>query len=262
MIYSVAIVLVLMFAMLFRARSMFALLSSQKRMRIGDYDGALRRVRWLTLGLPNVAALHNQGLILSLAGRPQEALRCYQRAMTMAGKGTYYAWERLYACLGYAMIDLRRYEEAEQYFHRAIESGDHTGNSQDGLAELRLVQGMEPERALDYARQAVAHAARQPGARVPGSYYAHEAWALAQIGRREEAREALEKATTVEPVSARSGASLHWRVGMVLLVLEEEAEARKHFRIAAAADPRGKYGRRCAEQLGYCVQTLPPKVVR
>ena len=55
--------------LLFQARGIFAVIFSHSRLDVGDYDGALRRAGWMSLGIPNVMCLHNQGLILSLGGR-------------------------------------------------------------------------------------------------------------------------------------------------------------------------------------------------
>jgi tetratricopeptide (TPR) repeat protein len=249
MIYLWAAVLLFVVVLLYRARGVLAVISSERNMRVGDYDGAIRKLRWFGLGRPNALVLHKKGLVLSLAGRPREAVECYRKALSVAQKSSGYPRERLQACLGYALMDLCRYEEAEQCFHHAIEQGDHTGNSQDGLAEIRLAQGIEPEKALAYAGQAIHHAKRRPDGRIPGSYFAHQAWALALLGRNEEARESLVLALSVPETNRRGSASLHWRAGMVLLAMNQTDEANSHFQIAHQADPRGKYGNRCRELL-------------
>src|SRR5271157_867672 len=213
--------------LLFRARGVFGVLLSEPKMRVGDYDGALRRLRWMSLGIPNVTALHKEGLILSLAGRPAEAEPCYRKALAMLRSDSRYPRERLLASLGYALLDLRRYAEAEQCFHAAIEAGDVTGNSQDGLAEMRLVRGVEAGQALDYARQAIEHAKRRPDGSVPGAYYAHQAWALALEGRSQEAREPLAEALRAPETRAPNNAGMHWRAGMVLLAMQRSDEARR-----------------------------------
>jgi tetratricopeptide (TPR) repeat protein len=233
---------------LFKLRGVFAMLLAERNMRVGDYNGALRTLHWVTLGFPTVTSLHREGLILSLGGRPAEAIPRYRQAIAKAQRGRYQI-ERLHACLGYALLDMGVYDEAEQCFHRAIEAGDHTGNSQDGLAEVRLYQGIEPEQALSYARQAIQHAQRRGGGRVNGSYYAHEAWALALLGRRDEAQTSLQKALQAPTGSHRDTASVRWRVGMVLLAMGEHDAARMNFQIGADVDPRGKYGARCRERL-------------
>ena len=67
----------------------FGILLSKKRMVVGDHDGALRRARWTSLGVPNIMSLHNEGLVRSLAGRSGEAEPCYRAALTMAGGSAY-----------------------------------------------------------------------------------------------------------------------------------------------------------------------------
>jgi tetratricopeptide (TPR) repeat protein len=216
---------------------------------VGDYDGALGITRWVSLGFPNPLLLHREALTLSFADRPAEAERCYRKALGMMQSHPAYQWERLYASLGYVLIDLARYDQAEQCFHRAIELGDVTGNSQDGLAELRLVQGVEAEKALDYAGQAMEHAKRRPDGRIPGAYYAHRAWALGLLGRGEEGREPLAQSLREPNEKAFGSASQQWIAGMALVAMQHPEEARKHFQMGRDADPRGKYGRRCKEQL-------------
>jgi len=246
--YLAVVLLGFVAVLLFQARGILGAVLSEPKMRAGDYDGALRRVRWATLGIPNVVALHKEGLILILAGRPAEAEPCFRKALGMVRSDSRYPRERLHASLGSALLDLGRFDEAEQCFHAAIEAGDITGNSQDGLAESRLARGVEAEAALGYATQAIEHWKRRGEEPVPGDYYANQAWALAFLDRSGEARAALEKALRDSASLPAGIADLHWRAGMVLLAMQETAEARQHFQIGCDADPRGKYGRRCAEQ--------------
>jgi hypothetical protein len=97
MMYTLTAIAILA-AILFQARGMLAQRCSEAKMRADDFDGALRRLRWISLGIPNVFMLHK----------------------------------------GHPLIDLGRCDEAEQCYHRAIEGGDDPGSSQDGLAELLL----------------------------------------------------------------------------------------------------------------------------
>lgn len=238
MTYLAILALVVVAALLYQARGVVGVIAADAKLRVGDYDGALRRLRWAGLGSPNAVLLHKEGLVLSLAGRPAEAETSYRRALDILDAASAYPRERLLASLGYALIDLARYAEAEKCFSRAIEAGDQTGNSQDGLAELRLVQGVEIEEALAYATQAIEHAQRP-------AYYALQAWALALLGRTVDSAESLAQAERL-PVSA----SLHWRAGMALSAMQRTEEARKHFQAARDLDPRGKYGQRSAKHLG------------
>jgi tetratricopeptide (TPR) repeat protein len=249
MTYLALLALVAVAALLFKARGVIAVILCTSKMRAGDYDGALRIARWASLGFPNPLLLHKEALTLLFADRPAEAEVCCRKALDMAESNPAYRWERLYSSLGSVLIDLARYDEAEQCFHRAIEMGDLTGNSQDGLAELRLVQGVEAEKALDYAGQAIEHAKRRPDKRIPGAYYAHRAWALGLLGRVEEARAALAQSLREPKETAFGIGDQHWRAGMALVAMQQPEEARKHFQMGHKADPRGTYGRRCGEHL-------------
>src|ERR1035438_6152048 len=146
MTYVVIAVLVMVAALLFQARGVLAVILSKPKMQVGDYDGALRITRWVSLGFPSPMLLHREGLTLSLAGRLSEAEQRYRKALAMAA-GSKYPVERLHACLGYVLMDRGRYDEAEQCFQRAIKAGDVTGSSQAGLAEVLLAQGAEAETA-------------------------------------------------------------------------------------------------------------------
>src|ERR1035438_348361 len=191
MTYLAILALVVVAALLYQARGVIGVILCDAKMRVGNYEGALRRLRWTSLGIPNAVTLHKEGLILSLAGRPAEAELCYRQALGLVQGGSAYPRERLLASLGFALLDLARYDEAEQCFQHAIEAGERTGNSEDGLAELRVVRGVEIDQALAYNSQAIEHAKRRPDGRVPGAYYALQAWVLALAGRAGEVGEGL-----------------------------------------------------------------------
>ncbi|MGD0773966.1 MAG: tetratricopeptide repeat protein [Candidatus Solibacter sp.] len=250
MVFWAGVVLAIVAALLYQARGVFAVILAESKTRAGDYEGALRRLRWASLGIPNSVALHKQGLVLALAGRPAEAELCYRKALGLLHSASAYPRQRLLAALGYALIDLARYDEAEQCFEEAIDAGDRTGNSQDGLAESRVVRGVEADKALAFTTQAIEHAKGHADGRIPGSYYALQAWALALLGRTDEAGEALAQAERVPEPNPRASASLHWRAGMALLAMRQTEEARRHFRLAYDLDPHGKYGSRCRQHLG------------
>ena len=221
MTYLAILALVVVAALLYQARGVIGVILCDAPMRVGDFEGALRRLRCTSLGIPNAVTLHKEGLILSLAGRAAEAELCYRKALGLVQGG----------------------------FQHAIEAGDRTGNSEDGLAELRLVRGVEIDQALAFTCQAIEHAKRRADGRVPGACYALQAWALALLGRADEAREALAHALRVPEPNPRTSASLHWRAGMALLALRQTEEGRQHFQTAYDLDPRGKYGARCRQYL-------------
>jgi tetratricopeptide (TPR) repeat protein len=206
-------------------------------------------LRWTSLGNPSVFALHQEGLVLDMAGRLVESERRYRRALAMTQKGSPYPRERLLACLGFVLVDLGRFDDAEQCFHQAIEAGDTTGSSEDGLADVLLAKGAEPEKALGYIDQAIEIAQRRDGGSVHWARYANRAWALGLLGRADEARESLALALRDPETLAPGIADRHWLAGMALLAMQQPDEACRHFRLGKDADPHGKYGRRCAELL-------------
>jgi len=237
---------VLLILLLYRRRRKLGLKIARAKLGRGYYDSALRWVSRSSFGNSDVRALHQAGLILDLAGRLAEAERRYRTALAVLHDGSAYPRERLHTSLGSALVDLGRYAEAEECFERAIQLGDQTGISEDGLAEVRLAQGVEADKALAYVRRAIELWKWRKG-RVHWIFYANQARALALLGRAEEARQSLARALGEAEPGAPETADLHWRAGMALLALQQHEEAREHFRIGRDADPRGKYGRRCAE---------------
>jgi tetratricopeptide (TPR) repeat protein len=249
--YLLAVVAMILGLVFFQARAVVGLTLCQADMRTGDYDGALSTLHWASLGVPNVAILQAEALTLALAGRTADAEPLYRAALGMVKDDPSYPRERIEASLGYALVDLARYDEAEQCFHRAIEEGDKTGNSEAGLSELRLVQGVEAEQALAYASQAIEHWKQRGDEPVPKTYYLHQAWAMALLGRTPEARELLGQATGDDESEALAAgnAELHWVAGMVLLQMQQTDDARTRFQTGYDVDPNGKYGRLCQARL-------------
>lgn len=249
MTYFAILSLVVVAALLYQARGVIGVILADAKFRTGDTQGAIRRLRWASFGKSNAVILHKHGLILALAGCPAEAVACYRKALDLVDAGSPYPRPRLLASMGFALIDLARYADAERYFLQAIEAGDKIGNSQDGLAELRLMQGAEPEKALAFTEEAIEQASHRPDGRIPGSYYALQAWALALLNRIDEAGVAIAKAEQSPEPAVRTGASRHWRIGMALLAMQQPEAAREHFRQARDLDPYGKYGLRSTQQL-------------
>src|ERR1035441_5251139 len=103
MTYVLIAVSVFVAALLFQARGVIAVILCKSKMQVGDYDGALRTMRWVSLGIPNVMTLHAESLWLESAGRLSEAEQRLRKALTLAA-GSKYRVERLHACLGNVLI--------------------------------------------------------------------------------------------------------------------------------------------------------------
>jgi len=231
-------------------RGLVAMKLYQASLRVGDYDGALARLRQLGFLLPNPAAHFCRALALALAGRPADAERWLRESLRWPERRPGVPRERRLCLLAHELTELGRHAEAEECFHQAINTGDITGNSQSGLSELRLVQG-NLEEALTLSRQAIEIAKRRATRRVAPIYYATQAQILALLGRGEEAQVSISVALAgrenEDLAASRSG--IGWRAGSALLALGRNAEAYEQFRGGYQADPGGKYGRRCREEL-------------
>jgi tetratricopeptide (TPR) repeat protein len=115
-------------------------------------------------------------------------------------------------------MDQGRYEESKEYLVRALELGDPTGSGQGSMADLLLLTGADPEKVLDMADQAVelwTAWSKQNiyfGGEVSNdlwraTYWARRAQALAQLYRRAEARQVIDRALRV--VEAATVAARH-----------------------------------------------------
>jgi tetratricopeptide (TPR) repeat protein len=129
--------------------------------------------------------------------------------------------------------------------------GDDTlGSARVDLAELLLAQGAEPLRALELVDEAMRIAKGSAAAKVKPPRSATRAWALALLGRRQEAGQAIEAAVqvqrkTIAPLFSKT----HLNVGMALLAMEQPEKALEHFRAAYEADPNGESGARALQHI-------------
>jgi len=207
----------------------------------GQYDTALRRLRWLKMvGRPTAVMMQVEGTILSTAGRQAEAEDCYRRALSSAGGSSPQFRRSVLCCLGFTLTEMARYDEAQRCFETVIELGDKTGGARMGIADLLLLQAKEPEKALGLIDQAMR-------IRLPKLVFADrmgsKAWALALIGRLQEMGESIAAAVRgINPAQKAVAASVHWKVGKALAAVERIPEAIEHFRAAIQADPQGHCG--------------------
>jgi tetratricopeptide (TPR) repeat protein len=234
---------------------------------------------------PPELRLRRKGLDLLLAGQPVKAERYDRKSMAMLDTSDQV---RPLVCLASALMDQGRYDESRECLERALELGDSTGSGQGSMADLLLKMGTDPEKALEMADLAVeltTHTSRRDiyfGGEVSNdlrraTYWARRAHALAQLSRRAEARQAIDRALRiVEAAKAEAQqtrphnsilvmmvlgsrrlnhhrdlaiATTHWRIGLAFLALENSSEAIDHFRITRDTDHRGKYRRLAQRQL-------------
>jgi tetratricopeptide (TPR) repeat protein len=219
--------------------------------RAGDYDGAMRWIRRLSFGSPSAQLIKMEGLTHGLANRPAEAERCCRQALAKSHAFSRSERAGLLGCLAEALEDQGKYEEARKCRQASIEMGDNIlGSSRHGLAVLLLEQGTEPLKALELADESMRIAKGPVAAKVEPSRSATRAWALAMLGRRQEAEQAIERALRIRrETQAASFATTRLKVGRALVAMDQPAKAIEHFRAAVEADPKGKYGARASQQL-------------
>ncbi len=234
---------------------------------------------------PPELRLRRKGMDLLLTGQPVKAEKYFRKSMAMFDAS---GQVRPLVCLASALIDQGRYDESRECLVRALELGDSTGSGQGSMADLLLQIGSDPEMALEMADLAVeltTHSLRWEiyfGGEVTNdlrraTYWARRAHALAQLSRRAEARQSIDRALRiVEAAKAEaqqtrphnsilvmmvlgsrrlshhrdlSVATTHWKIGLALLAMDDSSKAVEHFRITRDTDRRGKYRRLAQQQL-------------
>lgn len=236
--------------------------------------------------LPRHLRLRRKGLNLLLAGQPVEAERCYRAALSLDRTFGELDRVRLLVCLGDALSDQGRYQDAKGYLTTALEIGDPTGSGQGSMCDLLLALKAEPDKAIAMADEALSlhsNSAHQAFGTAweaaSGNLYEAKCWArktqaLILLDRQTEARQAMDRALRILDASkelvARSMpetsaigaiilggrlqrmkelaiADAHLEIGDALVAMREKSKAIEHFKIVKSTDRRGKY-RRLAEQ--------------
>jgi len=232
-------------------RDMVAVLVVKPAWRTGDYDRAMRWIGRLSFGRPGAQLLRMEGLTHSLANRPAEAEQCFRKALATSHTSSRPVRASLLGCLAETLQDQGRLEEAGKCWQASIEMGDNIlGTARLGQAELLLDQGIEPQKALELVDEAMRIAKGPVAAKVEPSRWATRAWALALLGRRQEAEQAIERALRVRrETQAASFATTRLKVGMALLAMDQPEKAIEHFRAAYEVDPKGKCGAQALQQI-------------
>jgi tetratricopeptide (TPR) repeat protein len=232
--------------------------------------------------------LRKKGLDLLLEGQPIEAEKCYREALGMSPKVSEADRVRLLVCLGDALLDQHRCQESKECLDHALLLGDPSGSCQGSMADLLIEQGTDPQKAFEMAEQAMAlstNASNQHfGERWSAANisfrqakgWARKAQALLQLGKRTEARQAIDRAlkfaesADAEMVHVNPETSMlnklilgsrlsimkkltivdaHWSIGLALVAMGDKTKAAEHFRIAPDSDPKGKYRLLAKQQL-------------
>jgi tetratricopeptide (TPR) repeat protein len=160
---------------------------------------------------PRADALLVNGMELNQAGRPAKAERCFRKALARGSRVPIPTQVRLLVNLGDSLMDQGRYKESQECLDRALELGDPTGGCNSSIAALLLLQGAQPQKALDMADKALELLSLDLDDKLQSWWLqswrgewllnlsratlsAQRAWALALLGRQPDARQAIEAA--------------------------------------------------------------------
>lgn len=230
---------------------------------------------------PRHFKLRSKGLEFLLAGNPVEAEKCYRSALDSGAKLKESDRVRLMVCLGDALMDQGRYDEAKQCLAQALELGDPTGSGQGSMCDVLLAQKASPEKAIEMADEAMRLRERASSNESFGAgwaaaskdlyeakTWARKASALLILDRRAEARQAMDRALrildmskselqTAKPASSLLGrlilgdrlprmkeltiSDTYWQIGLSLQAMGDTDKAREEFVIVRDTDRVGKY---------------------
>jgi tetratricopeptide (TPR) repeat protein len=227
---------------------------AHRALQRGDYALALRRVEWIKrFSIDRTLYDGTRSSVLISAGRPQEAEEIVSKGLKT---------ERVKKAaglhldnLGLALMDQGRYEEAEAMFRRSLQAYPDRGGAYDGLAELLILRG-EPGPSLEAAEQALTREQSRgwlyrrlsPG--TCGRMWANRAWALAALGRRRDAEQAILNAfTEIGTKDNPELAGVHYGAGMMRASLGDMRQAQEEWSAAKRLDPDGRYGRKADQAL-------------
>jgi tetratricopeptide (TPR) repeat protein len=228
-----------------------------------------------------------KGIEHTLAGHPEQAQKCFRRALEQSENIPDALRVRLLVCLGDALMDQDRLSEAEDCFSVALQIGDRTGSCQGSIADLLLKEKREPEKALKVADHAYALEAeryREAPVAWKEQYLglreavclARKARAFVLLDQNSDARQAVEKAAgLLKSAKEAHGAqqlddeqmkrllfdrrnhsrqklqfaALHFMIGDAFLALKNKPQAITQFTSGRDDDPKGKYRKLCEQRL-------------
>jgi tetratricopeptide (TPR) repeat protein len=217
----------------------------------GDYDGALRLAGLLFWHKVAVRGVRSE--ILLAAGRYAEAETMLRQGIDLARRPR----ERslMLEGLGNVLMEMGRYGEAQRCFEGARELMPKRSVADCCMAELLLRQGLDAEKALEFADRALKSYRGNLLERMIcrgriGEILATRAWALVLRARSAEAMEAIEAALKGPARKSRPAfAHVCYNAGMAMRALGNYSTASEHFGRGRDVDPTGRWGKLCAQAL-------------
>jgi tetratricopeptide (TPR) repeat protein len=238
---------------------------------------------WLASFFPRSRSLRLKGMELASKGFPADAEACFRKLLARDEQMPSSDRVRVLVSLADVLIDRCRYQEARDTLNKALVLGDPTGGANSSLAQSYLLEGNEPEVALEMVHKAMDLYTEHPPGKFPydwgerfgnltrSGFLAQKAWALAQLKRYPEAQQAAEESVQAldaaqagEPNYSKTApvfgpdfrtvlklgvAETHWRLAMAMYAMRGTRQAAVHLESALKADPKGKYGLLAAEQI-------------
>ncbi len=221
-----------------------------------QYDKALARVQQVeNLSIFPGFYLNLHGVILLWAGRYEEARKTFEESIGEQRKEVMGGGSAALENIGCALAWQGNYEESIKMFEGSIAISQQQVMVYSDLAEALLHQGAELPRALEltehaWENQQASLESRWLSAHQGGQILANRAWALAKLGREQQAEDTLARAFAVADESFTPVlAGIHLRAGYVMLARGEQQKAEEYFKEGQRLDPHGHYGRLCVEKL-------------
>ncbi len=179
----------------------------------GEYDKALAEGERAMALDPSGAEVHaSYGSILNRAGRPEEAIPMFQRALRLNP----FPPASYYSSFGSALLNTRRFEEAVSAFKKALQLSPDSIWAHYGLAYTYIYAG-RPEEAIPFYQKVI-----QLSPSGPFYFYSGFGVALRNAGQFEEAVSAYKKALQLAPDEIVT----HIGLAVTYIMMGREKEAR------------------------------------
>jgi tetratricopeptide (TPR) repeat protein len=229
---------------------------ADRALKRADYAEALRRVDlFLRLRPKSAGLLYTRGTILWLASREQEAEDALRHSLAAGQKHAEVLQALPLENLAYVLMEQGRYGEAIRSLEGSINILPDRGGPYVPLAETYLRQKSEPQKALQFADQAIelkekSATQKRANRQAYADAWALRAWALGLLGRRGESDESIQKALSESDRKDKPNfAGTLYHLGQALLSLGNRSAAVEKFNEARKLDPRGNYGSLAARAL-------------
>jgi len=225
----------------------------------GNYDKAIWRSRQMEqLHVFRSMFLYLHGLTLFFAGCYEESKPLLEESIRATRQESGNGGTDGLVHIGSVLTAQGKYDDAIKMFEGAMKISPQGVGVYNALAEVYLIQGINPKRALELTEQALknyyASSMRKWLEWINQSncsfIYVNQAWALALLGKHSDASQILERAfAKADNKSVPDFAGLLYRAGQTERLCNNNSEAIEHWHQASRLDPQGHYGRLATQAL-------------